>query len=182
MTLADAGQHEKAVEALHRSIDRSHAAESHVRKAYALLAGSLGSLGRYEAAADVCRNGRRLYPDDAELLFREAVLHQHFGRLREAEQTYCTLLAQTAQRYFSSVDSGIRGYKARHNLAMVYDQLGDLRKSEEQWREVISEVPSYRAGWFGLGDVLLRQGKIDLLESLLAGVPGENCELGSREC
>jgi GT2 family glycosyltransferase/2-polyprenyl-3-methyl-5-hydroxy-6-metoxy-1,4-benzoquinol methylase/tetratricopeptide (TPR) repeat protein len=165
MTHADAGQHEQAVEALRRSITVSQPAESHVRKAYALLVGSLGRLGRYDEARQACRAGRRLYPDDVELLFREGVLCQHFGRWREAERAYLDLLDLSGPQYFASMDRGIRGFKARHNLALVYEALHELEKAESQWREVVAEEPTYRAGWRGLGEVLLRQGKLGAAET-----------------
>jgi len=41
------------------------AAESHLRKVYALLVGSLAQLDRHEEAWRACQEGRRHYPDDA---------------------------------------------------------------------------------------------------------------------
>jgi GT2 family glycosyltransferase/tetratricopeptide (TPR) repeat protein/2-polyprenyl-3-methyl-5-hydroxy-6-metoxy-1,4-benzoquinol methylase len=174
MTQADAGQHDKAVRTLRRCVDVSRPDESHLRKAYALLAGSLSSLGQYHEAWEVCQEGRRLYPDDAELLFREGIFHQHFGRLREAEKAYLGILAAGKPTYFTSIDKGIRGYKAHYNLALVYDQMGDLAKAEEQWREVVKATPTYPAGWYGLGESLVRQGKISALEALIAEMPDDN--------
>ena len=46
MTYADIGQHQEAVDYLRRSIGQSGPNESHLRKAYALLAHSYGRLGR----------------------------------------------------------------------------------------------------------------------------------------
>jgi pentatricopeptide repeat protein len=57
------------------------------------------------------------------------------------------------------MDSGIVGYKARHNLALVYCEAGDLESAEKEWRQVIEESPGFRAGWTGLVDCLGRQGK-----------------------
>jgi tetratricopeptide (TPR) repeat protein len=61
----------------------------------------------------------------------------------------------------SSVDRGLNGYRARHILAGIYADHGDLAKAESLWRQVIDEVPSFRPAWRGLGDVLVRQGKSD---------------------
>src|SRR5262249_6198556 len=58
-----------------------------------------------------------------------------------------------------SVVRGLTGYKARHNLALVYDAMGRLDRAEAEWRQVVEEVPSYRIGWGSLGDTLVRQGK-----------------------
>jgi tetratricopeptide (TPR) repeat protein len=45
-------------------------------------------------------------------------------------------------RHLSSVDRGLKGYRARYNLAEVHTELGEFAKAEEQWRRVIEEVPN----------------------------------------
>lgn len=161
MTHADADQHEEAVAALRRSISVAQSNESHVRKAYAILIGSLSQLNRHDEAWQACCEARQLYPQDLELLFREAVLHHHFHRYAKAEQAYLAVLANREPRHFSSIDRGITGYKARHNLAIVYEDMGFPHKAELQWRKVLDEMPGYLPAWRGLGDSLLRQGKLD---------------------
>lgn len=174
MTHADAGDHEKAVEALRRSLEVSQPTESHLRKVYALLVGSLAQLGRHEEVWTACQEGRRHYPDDAELLFREGVLHQHFGRLPEAEQAYLKVLGNHGPRHFASVDRGIRGFKARHNLALVYEAMNDLPEAEAQWRQVVAKEPTYRTGWRGLGEVLLHQGRLDEADQVAKQMPARD--------
>ncbi len=174
MTHADTDQHEEAITALRRSIKVSEPTESHVRKAYALLIGSYAQLERYDEAWRACQQARDHYPDDAELLFRHGVLHHHFKRLDEAERAYLQLLEGREERHFSSVDHGIKGFKARHNLALVYEDMDDLPRAEEQWRQVVAEAPTYRLGWRGLGDVLLRQSKLELLEAALKTMPPDD--------
>ena len=161
MTHADADQHEEAVEALRRSIQVSQSAESHVRKAYAILIGSLGQLSRHEEAQQACREARQHYPQDLELLFREGVLHHHFKRFEEAEKAYLAVLDNHEPRHFASIDQGVAGYKARHNLAIVYEDMGRPDKAETQWRKVVEDAPTYCLAWRGLVDSLLRQGKLD---------------------
>jgi tetratricopeptide (TPR) repeat protein len=132
-----------------------------------------------EAARETCQEGLRLFPQDAELRFRDAVLLHEAGRLREAVQVYLDILQGDEERHFSSVDRGIKGFKARHNLAMVYQDLGDLPSAEEQWRLVVAEMPRYRPGWRGLGDVLLRQTKHSEALAVAQGLmsqPGLRCE------
>lgn len=58
-------------------------------------------------------------------------------------------------------------------------ELGALVKAEEQWRMVVAELPNYRLGWRGLGDVLIRQGKLGDAMSL-ANRLLENCSLRRR--
>jgi GT2 family glycosyltransferase/tetratricopeptide (TPR) repeat protein len=159
MTYADAGRFEEAEEFLRRSIRHSNPEESHLRKAYALLVYAEMRLGRREAALETCRRGQELFPADAELRFRAGVLLHELGRLEEAVQAYRAVLATHEQRHFRSIDRGLTGFKARQNLAVVYTDLGNLQRAEEEWREVTRAVPRYRPGWRGLGEVLIRGGR-----------------------
>jgi tetratricopeptide (TPR) repeat protein len=159
MTYADAKQYDAAIDFLTRCIAVSTPDESHLRKAYALLVSSLGQAGRHDEAWLKCEAGRALYPDDKELLFRCAMLHHHFGRLADAEQTYLAVLTRREERHFTSVDQQLAGTKTRHNLAIVYDDMGLHEKSAEQWRTIVGEEPDYLPAWRGLGESLLKQGR-----------------------
>ena len=159
MTYADGGQFEEAEEFLKRSVGRSSPDESHLRKAYALLVYAQMRQGRREEALATCRRGRALFAQDVELRFREGVVLHELGRLEEAARAYRDVLVDADERHFSSIDRGLTGYKARQNLAVVYTEMGDLVRAEQEWRQVTREVPRYRAGWHGLGEVLLRGGR-----------------------
>jgi O-antigen biosynthesis protein len=161
MTYSDAERYEEAVEALVRGIERSGVGDSHLRKAYALLLFAQMKLGRTADALQTCERGRALFPEDAELRFRQGVLLHDLGRYQEAATAYRDVLNNHEERHFSSVDRGIFGYKTRHNLAIAAAAMDDLTESERQWREVVREVPLYRPGWRGLGEVLLRCGRFD---------------------
>ena len=155
MTYCDAKKYADANRFLQQCLAVSKPEESHLRKAYSLLVSGLRI--RRNGTSDEAtarQQGTALFPDDKELLFRTAILHHHFGRLRDAEQTYFRVLNGQEERHFSSIDRALTGFKARHNLAIVYDEMGRLDKAEEQWRRIVQEVPSYRAGWHGLADVL----------------------------
>jgi tetratricopeptide (TPR) repeat protein len=157
MTYADQGDHEKAVAFLEQSIAHAEPGESHLRKAYALLVFSLAQLDRKEQARDICERGLERFPEDAELRFRRAILLHESGSLAEAARLYEDLFATTERRHFSSLDRGITGFKARQNLALVYQDMGEWANAEKQWRLITKEMPCYRAGWRGLADVLIRQ-------------------------
>jgi len=179
MTHADAGQFEQAAGFLRRSIARSAPGESHLRKAYALLAYALMQRGRLDEAHAACRGGRGLFPDDAELRFREGVLLHDLGRLGESARAYQDVLKGGGERHFTSIDRGVTGYKARHNLAVVLTDMGRPDEAEHHWREVVREVPAYRPGWRGLADCLLRlgrHGEADGLADRLAGEGGMRAE------
>ena len=109
---------------------------------------------RRDEALGTCRRGRALFPDDVELRFREGVLLQELGRPAEAERAYLDVLDNHEERHFGSVDRALKGFKTRQNLAVLYTDMGKLAEAEGLWREVIREVPGYRAGWRGLGDAL----------------------------
>ena len=157
-----------------RSLEHGQPDESHLRKVYALLVYSLFQTGQKEQALDTCRRGLELFPQDAELRFRLGMLLHDSGKLEQAVQVYQDLLTTEEERHFSSVVQGLRGFKARQNLAVVYQDLGDFARAEEQWRLVVGEVPSYREGWRGLGEILLRQGKhteAEAVQATLLAVP-----------
>jgi len=54
----------------------------------------------------------------------------------------------------------------RQNLAVLAGDLGDLAEAERQWREVVREVPPYRAGWRGLAETLVRAGRHEEVSAL----------------
>jgi GT2 family glycosyltransferase/tetratricopeptide (TPR) repeat protein/2-polyprenyl-3-methyl-5-hydroxy-6-metoxy-1,4-benzoquinol methylase len=186
MTHADAGRYEEAAGFLTRSIARSGPNDSHLRKAYALLMFAQMQTGRRDEARATCRRGRALFPDDIELRFREGVLLHDTGYLAEAERAYMGVLNNHEERHFASLDRGIKGFKSLQNLAVLYTDMGRFAEAERVWREVIRQVPTYRAGWRGLGDALLRQNKgaeaLALAEELIRSDQrrAEGCLLKSR--
>jgi GT2 family glycosyltransferase/tetratricopeptide (TPR) repeat protein len=160
MTHGDAGSHEEAVGYLRRSLTHSGPGESHLRKVYGLLVHSLQELGRQEEAWQVCAEGLRQFPEDAELLFRKAGLLHAKGKLAEAVQGYEELFQASEGRHFGSVVRGLQGHLGRHNLALTLGQMGKHRAAEEQWRLAVKDAPGYEPGWLGLAESLRRQGKV----------------------
>lgn len=159
MTYADQGDCAQAIQFLQRSIACAGPGETHLRKAYALLVYSYGQVGASDAAWETCQRGLQFFPEDVELRFRQAILLHDAGRLQEAAQVYQGILDQPRKRHFTSVDPGIGGFKTRQNLALVFADMGEWAKAEEQWRIVTQDTPRHRSGWRGLGDTLLRLGK-----------------------
>lgn len=174
MTHADAGQYELAVDYLTRCINVSGQAESHLCKAYALLVNALSQLDRRQQAWEMVKDGLKLFPDNKELLFRLALLDHQFERYQEAAHTYHRILDEETERSFTSVDQGIASFKARHNLALVYEDWNRFPEAEKQWRILTSEHQEYFPGWRGLGENLLSQNKSKELRQLLQGVQSRN--------
>ena len=109
MTYADMDLHDEAVKWLRQGIDVAGPHESHLRKAYALLAASLHQLNQHEEAGTYAAVDWSNSLDDPELLFRQGMLAHGAGRLREAAEAYRLTLAKRPGRYFASVDQGILG-------------------------------------------------------------------------
>lgn len=159
MTYADAQQLKEAAHWLARCLTVSRPEESHVRKAYALLLSVLYQQGRFDEAENVCQIARQLYPDDAEILFRQAMLQHQQGKWDIAAASYLAVLESSSERHFISIDIGLSGFKARHNLALVYEDAGHFELAEAQWRRILDEHLDYRPAQVGRIDCLIRQRK-----------------------
>ena len=154
----------EALPYLRRSLEKSHSQDSIVRKLYATIAQCERSLDRLDAAVAACADGRRHYPDDAELLFLEGSLLHAQGKRDGAIERYQRLLESTEGMHFASVDIGLRGYKARHNLAVIYMEQQRYSESEAQLRAVLVEEPAFKQSRMLLGEVLVRKHDWDGLE------------------
>jgi glycosyltransferase involved in cell wall biosynthesis len=160
------GQPAEALPLLLRSLEHSHPSDSIVRKLYALIAGCHGARGALPPALQACQEGRRHYPDDTELLFLEAQLRRDQGDLEGASGCLLRLLAVRPAAYFASIDTGLRGYKARHDLAVVYCQQGRPAEASEQWPLALTERPDFVPSWLGLAELDLKAGDWTDLETV----------------
>ena len=98
--------------------------------------------------------------------------------MAEAVEAYRDVLANREERHFSSVDSGLTGFKAHQNLAAVLNRHGRTwSRAEEEWRQVTRLMPRYRAGWRGLAEVLMRAGRHEAAADRGRTVPGRSCHL-----
>lgn len=174
MTSADAERHDEAIATLRRCLDVSRPGESHVRKAFALLVGTLTRVGRWAEAEHACDAGRRMFPADKELLFRDALLHTRAGRRKRAEQAYRRILDEPSERGFDSIDRGIGGAKARHNLALLYETQERWSDAEREWRAVLALQPASGTAWLSLADLLLRESRFDEAAALLDRIPQQD--------
>jgi tetratricopeptide (TPR) repeat protein len=179
MTYRDAGQYDKAVDCLQRSIKRSGDGESQLRKAYALLVATYAQWGKPHDACAVCKRGLSLFPEDSELQFREAGLFHQFRRFQDAVSAYRRVLECNEAPHFASMDRGIRGYLTRHNLAVVYSDMGEWSKAEAEWWRVVADEPEFHPAWSGLAEALMRRGDLvgaaDAWRRILAIKPIDAC-------
>ncbi len=154
MTYAESGQFKESLSWVKRCLAVSKPHESHVRKAYAYLTSCFYQLERPREALDACKRGREYYPDDPELLFREAMTHHVLGSLEESISCYLQILKLDPGKFFQSSDPGISSFKCRFNLAVVLKFAGRLDECEIQLRKVLREKPNYRPANRALFDVL----------------------------
>ena len=135
---------EGALAYLGKSLAHSAPSDSITRKLFALIARAHQMRGDSEAALRVFAEGLALEPEDAELLFRKAVLHRHRGEPGEAEACWRTILKLARPERFASVDMGIYGHLTRRNLAVLAAERGDREEEEGLWRAVLAECPGDR--------------------------------------
>jgi GT2 family glycosyltransferase/predicted Zn-dependent protease len=151
------GRHAEALALLRRSLERSHPSDSIVRKLYALIVSCHRAQGQLAEAVAACQEGLRVCPDDAELLFNEAMLRREQKDLAGAEACLKQLMASSPGAHFASVDAGLRGYKARQNLGVIYREQGRLADAEAEWKAVTAERPEFLPAWLALAELYLGQ-------------------------
>jgi GT2 family glycosyltransferase/tetratricopeptide (TPR) repeat protein/2-polyprenyl-3-methyl-5-hydroxy-6-metoxy-1,4-benzoquinol methylase len=159
MTAVHEKDYQRAVRHLERSIELAEPGESHVRKAYALLASAHRAREEQSEAVEVCLRGRSTYPDDPELLFNQALAYQALEKPEQAVAAWRELLSLPRnQQYLASVDKGIGSYKAWHNLGIVYDDIGQLAEARSCWERAVAESPAFLPSWMVLLDSLAGEG------------------------
>jgi len=70
------------------------------------------------------------------------------------------------------MDPAIRGFKTRHNLAVLYAETGRPNHAEPQWRAALAESPGFIPAWEGVGALLARRGDVPALLDLAGQATG----------
>jgi glycosyltransferase involved in cell wall biosynthesis/tetratricopeptide (TPR) repeat protein len=131
----------RALDYLRKSLSGSAPTDSITRKLFALIGRCHQMLGDLEGALAVCAEGLSFDPNDAELLFRKAVLHRKANQPAEAESTWRRILTLKRPEQFCSVDQGIYGHLTLRNLAALAAERGDRSEEERLWHAVLAECP-----------------------------------------
>ena len=105
MTLHYVGDHAPAVHYLERSIRLAQPHESHVRKAFALLAGSLSRLEQWEQTMRCLDEALATVGDDPELYLMRAEMREQLGDRRGALED--ALRIRDLEGAFQSIDMGV---------------------------------------------------------------------------
>jgi glycosyltransferase involved in cell wall biosynthesis/tetratricopeptide (TPR) repeat protein len=171
------GRPEEALPYLRRSLAGSHPNDSIVRKLYALIVGCHRALKQPNEAVAACAEGLQVCPGDTELLYLDAVLRRDQRDMARAEASLLRLLHERPGEHFASVDPGMRGYKARHLLGVVYFEQGRLGEARTQWQAALAERGDFLPAWLGLGECALRGcGSVEEVARALGGLPNGKAE------
>src|SRR6185312_16060355 len=123
----------------------------------------------------------RHYSDDPELLpIESSIIKDVMKDSAGAEALLLRLIRGRETEHFGSVDTGLRGYKARHNLACVYYESGRFIEAESQWRTALVDEPAFLPAHLGLAELYMRTRNWPGLERAVADLRGLGAERRSR--
>jgi len=88
------------------------------------------------------------------LLFQEGLALCEHGDRVGAERCFLHLMEHREGSHFASLDTGLRGHKARHNLAVLYCEQGRIAEAEAQWRAALAEQPNFAPALLGLRQLI----------------------------
>jgi tetratricopeptide (TPR) repeat protein/SAM-dependent methyltransferase len=135
---------------------RSSPGITYLRKLYSLWARDAHALGRPDEAMAICREGRAALPDDDELTFLEALLLRERGDPAGAEALLSRLISGPSPTYLNAGGNpGVRGHRARHNLAEICREQGRDAEAEAHWRAASGDAPHFAPAWQGLAELYL---------------------------
>jgi tetratricopeptide (TPR) repeat protein len=158
---------------LRKSLELAGPNLSIVRKLYALLAQGHWQAGQHAVALAACAEGLARYPDDAELLYQQGLLLSEVKDLDGARVALEKLLQTRQGKYFDMVDVGLRGHKARHQLAGIHRAQGRAAEAEDQWKQALAERPDFGPARLGLAELFLDQKRWGELDEALAHLEGD---------
>ncbi len=162
MTAHFTGRHRRAVTWLRQGLNACAGAETHIRKAYALLASSLRELGETDAALAACFEGLLVVrlggfpagldrgarsfamqpiepagePIDPELHYLAAELLAKSARYAESKQQFL-LIPEGIDGHYSSVDLNIIGAKRLHRLGEVCLAMREREEAGDWWGRAV---------------------------------------------
>jgi glycosyltransferase involved in cell wall biosynthesis/Flp pilus assembly protein TadD/predicted O-methyltransferase YrrM len=166
MVYQELGQHDQALGFLRKSLELCEPQASIVRKLYALIAFSLIALDRPQEALVTCKQGLALYPDDAELLQRQALLLRDRGNYPEAIASLMQLLSSKPEPHFASTDPSLRGWRGRHELAELFYLQQRLAEARAQWEQVVADRPGFVPAWEKLGEIAVTTRDLARVEAI----------------
>lgn len=152
------------------SLQRSAPEDSIVRKLYAQIIQCHRNLGAYLDALETCKQARQHYPDDLEILFQEALARRDTGDRKGAIFCLEHLLMNRESNHFASIDTGLRGFKTRHNLAVFLKEEGRVEDADRQWQLALDEQPNFQPALCGRAKIALTRCEWPLFDSLVSRI------------
>jgi tetratricopeptide (TPR) repeat protein len=116
------------------------------------LALLLRDQNRLPEAVAACRSACLHGSPDPDMLLLYGVLLHGTGDLLNAESVLLKFLDQE-ENGNSARQTTEQHVTARHNLALIYRQLGRKKEAEAQWRQALTEMPSFTAAASGLAEL-----------------------------
>lgn len=169
-----------AIPALRRSLELSKPYESTVRKVYAMLAGCHLDKGETAEAREWLDKGLALFPADPEMLFRGGNVYKEAGDIAAAERCLTQVLANRETGHIDSIDVSMTGYKARHNLALLYQETGRYAEAETHWRAALSENPGFVPSWLGLAELFILTRRFEEARQVAHKIAEKDAEQANR--
>lgn len=161
------GRVAESLDLFQRSLQRSAPEDSIVRKLYAQIIQCHRNLGAFLDALETCKQARSHYPDDLEILFQEALARRDTGDRKGAIACLEHLLSHRESNHFASIDTGLRGYKTRHNLAVFLQEEGHIDDADREWQLALVEQPDFRPAICGRAEIALTRRDWKLFDSML---------------
>ena len=124
-------------------------------------------------AVEWVERGLTEYPRDPELLFRAGIIHREAGDLPKAEQSYLTLLTAREVGHVDSLDVTMTGFKAHHNLGLIYQDMNNLEGAERHFGAAVRDDQKFLPSWAGLAETYRRAGRpreVTRIEEVMRGL------------
>jgi tetratricopeptide (TPR) repeat protein len=143
-----------------------------VPRVYLLLGQCRIFQGDWEEAVRVSEEALAAYPDDPDLLFQAGNLNTDLGRWAPARLALERLVDGEEGERGGTVDTGLRTYRGRTNLALLYRRMGALEHCERELRAIAEEYPDYLVAALALAETLEMMGRTEEARALRDASPG----------
>ncbi len=172
-TYLDLGEREKSIPLFQRCLETSPKGATFLAKAYVLMAQLHRGLGKLDEGIAFCREGKRHFPNDAELWFEQGLLHKAKKDAAAAQECFERILNLPVRPNYVGTDAGLRGHLTRHHLALTLIEQKRPADAEEQWRKAVKEAPLFGPGWLGLAEICLEQRRFGEVDKMIARLGNE---------
>ena len=163
-------RYDEAEPLLRRSLASLRPSDALRRQIYALLVKGAFAAGRAGEAAEIAGEALAQYPNDTNLVFQAGSLAFQAGEVDRAGDLFARLLngQPDADEHLGDLDLSLRGWRMRHNLAVVRRLQERYDEAEALWRAAVAERPDAAQAWLGLAETFLALERWPDLDRALA--------------